>query len=402
MRLDGESLSNLERSLYFNPFMRIFCLLVLCLALSAHAQDRVRRPREAVRKDATSEKPASPRAERDRQIAAQFAPQLHQGLGENPRADYITNFDFDGDWRGDNNWNNLNDRKFALRAFVYYSVSETPTHYFVHYAFFHPRDYKGDVITSTLLDSVLRQTLPRIGKDPTGRADDVALSHENDLEGCLIVAVKNENDLQRAQVQYVETMAHNAYLKYYAPGVSSAVGDPIELDGSHPRLYAEPKGHGVMRYTSEAVQLNQKLKGVLVYNFTGRADEPDAQATTVGYDLVSIYDTLWQRAQKGANETFGETTDYATRIVQRVSLDAQAVQKIAPIEQAFGQVGTAFLGKMGFQNKARPPWAWYDESERERPRGEWFFDPASVIARHFKLGAEWATTYSYNPYFKVE
>ncbi len=390
--------------------MRIFCLLILCFALNAHAQDRVRRPREAVRKDVASEKPVGTRAERDRQIAAQFAPQLHQGLGENPRADYITNFDFDGDWRGDNNWNNLNNRKFALRAYVYYSVSETPTHYFVHYAFFHPRDYKGDVITSTLLDSVLRQTLPRIGKDPTGRADDVALSHENDLEGCLIVAAKNGNDpnnnLSRAQVQYVEAMAHNAWLKYYAPGVSSSVGDPIELDGMRPRLFIEPKGHGVGRYTGDAVQLNQKVKGVLVYNYTGRADEPDAQATTAGYDLVSIYDTLWLRAQKGSNETFGETfgeaADYATRIVQRVSLDPKSSPNAGQIEQAFGQVGSAFLGKMGFQNKARPPWAWYDDSERERPRGEWFFDPASVIARHFKLNAEWVTTYSYNPYFKIE
>ena len=127
-----------------------------------------------------------------------------------------------------------------------------------------------------------------------------------------------------------------------------------------------------------------------------------------GYDLISIYDTLWLRAQKGSNETFGETTDYATRIIQRVqqvqqaSGDPNSSQNAGQIEQAFGQVGSAFLGKMGFQNKARPPWAWYDDSERERPRGEWFFDPASVIARHFKLGTEWATTYSYNPYFKVE
>jgi hypothetical protein len=375
--------------------MRIICLLILCSALSGLAQDRPRRPREAVRREAvtpTAAKAAGTRAERDRQIAAQFAPQLHQGLGENPRADFITNFDFDGDWRGDNNWNNLNDRRFPLRAYVYYSVIETTTHYFVHYAFFHPRDYKGDVVTSTLLDNVLRQTLPRIGKDPTGRAEDVALSHENDLEGCLVVAAKN------GQVQYVEAMAHNAYLKYYAPGVSSAVGDPIELEGTHPRLFIEPKGHGVMRYTGEAVQLNQKLKGVLVYNYAGRADEPDTQATTAGYELVSIYDTLWQRARNGSNETFGETFDYATRAVAKVSNDPKAAQ----IEKAFGQVGSAFLGKMGFQNKARPPWAWYDDSERDRPRGEWFFDPASVIARHFKLGADWAQHYSYNPYFSIE
>ena len=37
-------------------------------------------------------------AVRDRDIAARFAPVFHQALGSAPRFDYITNFDFDGDW----------------------------------------------------------------------------------------------------------------------------------------------------------------------------------------------------------------------------------------------------------------------------------------------------------------
>lgn len=373
----------------------LFCLLLLACPLAFHAQDRARRPREAPRKETVA---TTPRQQRDREIAAQFAPVIYQGLGENARADYITNFDFDGDWRGDNNWLSLDNRKFALRGYVYFSVCETATHYFVHYAFFHPRDYKGDVYSSTLIDSVLRQTLPKIGKDPTGRAEDVALSHENDLEGCLIVATKNGNDPAKARVQYVEAMAHNSYLKYYAPGVSTTVGDPIELEDTRPKLFVEPKGHGVERYTGDAVQLNQRVKGVLTYRFTGNAEEPAAQATTAGYDLVSIYDTLWQRAQQVPNETFGEKLDYATRSVLRLIGNGSQSDKV---EQAFNHLGSAFLGKMGFQNKARPPWAWYDDAERNQPRGEWFFDPAAVIARHFKLGAEWTLVYSYNPYFNI-
>jgi hypothetical protein len=372
----------------------VFLFGFLLLTIHCHAQERVRRPREAVRKESAN--PATTRQQRDRLIAAQFAPVVYQALGENPRADYITNFDFDGDWRGDNNWLNLDNRQFALRGYVYYSVSETVTHYFVHYAFFHPRDYKGDVYSSTLIDSVLRQTLPRIGKDPTGRAEDVALSHENDLEGCLVVAAKNGNDLAKAQVQYVEAMAHNSYLKYYAPGLSTTVGDPIELEDNRPKLFVEPKGHGVGRYTGDAVQLNQRVKGVLTYRYTGQAEEPAPQATTAGYDLVAIYDTLWQRAQQVPNETFGEKLDYATRTVLRL-MGSQSDK----VEQSFNQLGSAFLGKMGFQNKARPPWAWYDDAEKNQPRGEWFFDPAAVIGRHFKLGAEWTTAYSYNPYFNV-
>ena len=79
----------------------------------------------------------------DREIAARFAPIFYQALGDKPRSDYITNFDFDGDWRGDNNWAHTEDKQFPLKAYIYYAVSETATHFFIHYAVFHPRDYKG-------------------------------------------------------------------------------------------------------------------------------------------------------------------------------------------------------------------------------------------------------------------
>jgi hypothetical protein len=341
------------------------------------------------------------RAALDKQIAAQFAPLFYQGLGDQPRADYITNFDFDGDWKGDNNWQNLNNRAHRLRAYIYYSVVETPTHYYVHYAAFHPRDYKGEAITSALLDEFMRRTLPQIGKpnDPAiEKANEVALSHENDLEGCLVIAEKRGETPAQARVLYVETMAHNTYLKYRTSAVSSSVGDPIELNGSHPLLYIEPKGHGMTRYTGDAIQLNRRVADVLIYGYKGQAEDHDLlTGRNIGYDLISIYDTLWQRGIEGENETYGESYEYPTQAVTKFQFD----QPPAALAEKFGQLGVAFRGSVGFKNKARPPWAWFDGSERDRPRGEWFFDPAGVIARHFGLGAEWTTAYSYNPYFKI-
>src|SRR5262245_24661259 len=70
------------------------------------------------------------------EIAARFAPVFYQALGDKPRSDYVTNFDFDGDWTGDNNWNNAANQKFPLKAFIYYSVAETSTHFFIYYAVF--------------------------------------------------------------------------------------------------------------------------------------------------------------------------------------------------------------------------------------------------------------------------
>ena len=72
-------------------------------------------------------------------LAYRWAPVHYQDTARNPKADYITNFDYDGDWRATNNWDNLH--RAPLRAYVYYSLTETKTHWFVMYMFFHPRDY---------------------------------------------------------------------------------------------------------------------------------------------------------------------------------------------------------------------------------------------------------------------
>jgi hypothetical protein len=335
----------------------------------------------------------------DKQIAAQFAPVVYQGLGSNPRADYITNFDFDGDWMGDNNWNNLDIRSYPLRAYIYYSVSETPTHYFVHYAFFHPRDYKGDLAQSQLLELIIAEGVKQAGGDPTGGlAEDVALSHENDLEGCLVVAEKRGQDPARAEVKYVETMAHNNYFRY-CPGEGRAgICESIEMKGQRPLIFVEPKGHGASRYGGGRQQLKNSINGVMIYSYSGRAEDPDrVKEKSVGYDLIPIYDTLWMRAKQGKNETYGEAFNYQTRAFLKYQLNGPAKK----VEKNLGSLGAAFRGDEGFKNKARPPWAWYDDSERERPRGEWFFDPASVIARHFALGQEgFSRAYLYNPFFE--
>src|SRR4051812_41075251 len=121
--------------LYSIGVLHIICLGVIVSALSGA-------PAIALKVDVYSQGTQA-NAARDREIAARFAPIFYQGLGPTKRSDYITNFDFDGDWRGDNNWANAEDRRFSMKAYVYYGVSETPTHFFIHYAVFHPRDYKG-------------------------------------------------------------------------------------------------------------------------------------------------------------------------------------------------------------------------------------------------------------------
>ena len=157
-----------------------------------------------------------------REVAARFAPIFYQALGDKPRSDYITNFDFDGDWRGDNNWEHTDDKTFPLRAYIYYSVSETQTHFFIHYAVFHPRDYKGGERKGLILSEIIREGTKRGREhDPTGLMAEAGVAHENDMEGVLIVVAKKGKNPDR--VVFVEAFHHDDFAPYVA-GESAAKG----------------------------------------------------------------------------------------------------------------------------------------------------------------------------------
>jgi len=340
-------------------------------------------------------------AERDREIAARFAPIFYQGLGEKRRNDYITNFNFDGDWRGDNNWTNSEDARFHLKAYIYYAVSETPTHFFIHYAVFHPQDYKGNGKGGAILSEILREGVKHGGKyDPTGLLDEAALSHENDMEGCLVVVLKAGTDIERARTVYVETLAHNHFLKYTTEatteGDSNRRPEIVKAEREHPLLYVEPKGHGIQAYLASEKQ--SPRNGLLIYSFKGQADDPESKhADEVGYDLIPLYETLWPLARKGVNGTFGAVYKYTTLNVSFLQTQGQPLKR----QVNLGTLGTAFSGSVGASNIARPPWGWFDLNEREQPLGGWFFDPAGTIKRHFNLGEEFSIVYMHAPFLGI-
>ncbi len=335
----------------------------------------------------------SPGFNADLALAARYAPIFYQGLGETPRFDYITNFDFDNDWRGDNNWQNADDPRFPLAAWVYFSVCETTTHFFIHYAVFHPRDWKGGNRRGVVMSDLMRLGA-RYGRkyDPTGVVDDLVLAHENDLEGCLVVVAKSRGQV-REQVVFVESLAHNKFLRY-TPGTGQS-SNSIRLEGQQPLLFIEPRGHGIEAYRGSQRQLRAAVKGVVRYEYTGQAEVPgDGEPPRrLGYALVPLETTLWARAQAGRNETYGEQFNYGTRHIT-VGGKRRAIW--------LGVLGSAFLGTHGGRNMARPPWGWFDRNERQRPLGEWYFDPAATIKRHFQLGNNFSTSYTAHPLLRID
>jgi Zn-dependent protease with chaperone function len=328
--------------------------------------------------EAAEDAPES-QAARDREVAALFAPLFYQALGEEPRYDYIAAFDFDGDWRGDNNWENAAKKEFPLKAWVYYTVRETSTHYFIHYAVFHPRDYKGGAGKGRLLSKVIRTaTRPAAAVDPTGRALEAVLAHENDLEGCLVVVEKHGGDPSNGQVVFLQTLAHNNFLKYVPAGSPREGFETFVQNGRRVKLFIEPKGHGIEAYQPEAGHDKHRL---LLYAFTGRAEEPERSHTLpVGYDLVPIESTLWPEAKRGVTPAYAEVQDFGP-----VLLDMADGDNVKEVTWEAGQLGVAFRGTVGGANLARPPWGWFDAKDKTQPPGQWFFDPARVIRRDYSL-----------------
>ncbi len=330
---------------------------------------------------------------REREVAAAFAPIFYQALGDKPRSDYITKFDFDGDWRGDNNWLHADNIRFPLNAYVYYSVAETATHFFVHYAVYHPRDYKGGETKGAILSELMREGVRRGGRyDPTGIAEETSLAHENDMEGCLIVIEKDGTGPNDGKVKYVQTFGHGSFSKYVTESANGF--QSVKLERQRALLYIEPKGHGIQALG------NQKLeKKFVVYRFMGRAEDATRRkSSAVGYQLVNL-DILWSKAGPGKNNsqnnlTFGEFHDYGV-----VTLNlAQANGRISERRINLGSRGASLLGKVGGINMARPPWGWFERDNRQE-RGRWFFDPATAIKRDFKLPNTFSTAYVRPPFW---
>ena len=118
-------------------------------------------------------------------LARHYSPVIYQHVdvrddegGRDGRADLILPFDYDGNWIGADNWENLNAGNWErysdknLAATVYYSVAQTTNYWFIYYAIFHPRDW-------------------------TTHTDLVAgfLEHENDMEAISLMIHKGSGFL---------------------------------------------------------------------------------------------------------------------------------------------------------------------------------------------------------------
>ena len=290
-------------------------------------------------------------------LAAYWAPTIYQDTDDTYyKGDYITNFDFDGDWVGNNNWENL-DNYDNIWAYVYYAVIETETHYFIFYMFFHPRDWND---------------IPDAGIG----------EHENDMEGAMIVITKDGS--KYGSFLLMETRAHLDFYQYSNdPNIGSGSDDidgGVIFDGNRPTVSIEAKGHGVYAWDGTDFPGGD---GVVYRYYSNVSQFPEnGNDRNVTYALIPILKSLWPRRYNiGDGLTYDVPFYYQGARFSFVN-----------------QIPEAFDGDTNVADAANPPWGMDDGDDGNVYKGDWFLDCAYTVNTHLSIPYTFSLNYDYNPY----
>ena len=321
------------------------------------------------------------------EIAKRHAPVFFQEVRDKVR-DLYAAYDFDGNWAGDDNKQNVECVKDAskcsglacangsckLVGTVYFTVIETSTHWFVQYLPYHPLDTK------------------------------VTNGHEHDTESVLAVIAKDGSE--GGKLLAIETRFHTDWFTYTDPSVTARAASPngplhMSAD-AHPQVYSQQVGHGICGGFSPPNNLFPDLQlscnhgeppriagtGV-VYKPNLPATQPvvaDGQATETGYALVEIYSSLWsRRAEVGPGKTFKDLIDF-----KGDRCGVLACPK---------QFGGAFMGDDG--SPPGGPWS-QAGGAGVTAKGSQFFDPADTMNKRLTFPQPFALDYCHNPYVGVD
>jgi hypothetical protein len=309
-----------------------------------------------------------------RELAEHYAPFIAQETWFEPKYDYLARFDLDGDWRGDNNWEDA--PQGSSQAYVYYTVMETATHWFAIYNFFHPRDYSDKCVIGTC--------------------------HENDNEGLILTIQKDGSRF--GKLRAMETLAHNNVysnvlgddIRPRAHNIDGAIG---LHDSSRPQIFIEAGGHGVLGASNEH-SLFDAEKGEftsgsgLTYLYKGKAEQPKhPNDRNVGYELLPMWEHWWLRSIDGPTHAEGMfDAYYSYRPVGRRPVPRQA------------EIAGSFLGRAQSENKAKPFWGWHDNKTRKAgllATGQWALDPAYSAQVDLEFPEPFSVDYTYNPYLGI-
>jgi hypothetical protein len=314
---------------------------------------------------------AAPRLPEASLVANRFAPVFLQARSDRSGdgkefEDHFVRYDFDGNASGYNNWESLSAAGVDLRAFVYSAVRETDQNYYLHYAYFHPRDPK------------------LIGK------------HENDFEGAMVVVRKGrEGGPDARDISLVQVQAHNRWEYARLDGVcrlsageavDAAVCTPSGSDARTHVVLTSQVGHNFWFNQGHGTEIRKKgdfpRKRITYVPWTstgavpmsqGEAGTPEESGEPVTYVLVSLSGDLDGDGVLDGAGAFGDPP--------RAGLwDRRRDVRLFGKE---GERGRALQGDDGC--KANAPWGWTGFGDERA--GVFFLEPTrdpawSELKRH--------------------
>jgi hypothetical protein len=282
----------------------------------------------------------------DLELAYRWAPIHYQDTDSSDYdADYLTAVNYDGEWDTLNNWEHQDDQLSRLKAVVYYSVTETSSHWFIVYGFYHPRDWSDTPFDNT---------------------------HENDMEGVLAIVRKDGSTY--GKFEGLVTVAHHDFYSFTPSGSqlrsgAESIDGPVVMrsydSAAHPTTFQEAKGHGAKAWNGSSFPGGD---GVIYYPHRSLAELPSGgNDSSVSYQLVDIFaaDGLW--AHRSDPLTFA----------------------------SWG----SFRGDNGSDNAANAPWRWDDQNDGDTlPGGELATDPAKLVGIYFSNLGTFSRSYLRNGY----
>ena len=337
-------------------------------------------------------------------IAANYAPLISTGTTEGyPQAQVPVAFDADGDWDGSNNKNWVASETEIVLPSVYYSVTETFTHYFIHYAYLfpwvaHPTAGYGHANGSSGAMVTVEKAAGGIPERPIsvttyskekgtevnwtyGTTESAVIAGVATQEGTTettgwdamkdITAVYSQNDLFPGGRfhAYISAGDHESCLWIHEP--ASALDTHCKLNAGIKAglttLELEWKG-GIPTPVN-------KTEGGWPYAMS------DVEGVdTFGYALLPIETTLWpRRLEVGSEKVWGGTFNYgaaADRPAPASALPSSFVDPVDDIDTALG----------------RPVWAWDHNApgvESGVGKGWMGVDPAWYIwHRHYPFASD--------------
>lgn len=345
------------------------------------------------------------------QLAGKYAPLLHgETFADAPHYDYPTRFDLDGDWVAFNNVDYIKASALKIEPNVYFSVTETQSHYFIFYIFYYPFRYA-------------ESESARFGNDVSGS---MVVVRKSDQAPVAVETYYKMQEWDERSVSYITTESG------FIPAGETPTS--MKFDGMLDASVLFPNGHYVAYLSArkhesclwldennsylDGCQLNAGIKASMSYvefKYKGGAvtelskvgGKFPAVASDVGYGLIHLLDSWWpRRSEVGADKMWENTYSYephTTGFPNRPKHNAP--------------LPSLFVDPTGNDN-GRPPWAWRHYPQNgasfyDMPRGVVFMDPAVHFQQRHdqKYPHEWeawdgengySTEYCFNPYFNLD